>query len=148
VIREVKKIEIISRVENGKIVRNRTLVVNALNSFQNSDIVITIQKQKIKRTNNQNHYYFGVIIPLVQDGLKDITGEIYTKEETHTFLKSQFNFSELVNEKTGEIVKIPKSTTDNTTTEMEVYHEQIRNFAQEFLNIKIPLPLENLKLEL
>lgn len=147
-IREVKKIEIISRVENGKIVRNRTLVVNALNSFQNSDIVITIQKQKIKRTNNQNHYYFGVIIPLVQDGLKDITGEIYTKEETHTFLKSQFNFSELVNEKTGEIVKIPKSTTDNTTTEMEVYHEQIRNFAQEFLNIKIPLPLENLKLEL
>jgi hypothetical protein len=144
----VKKIEIISRVENGKIVRNRTLVVNALNSFQNSDIVITIQKQKIKRTNNQNHYYFGVIIPLVQDGLKDITGEIYTKEETHTFLKSQFNFSELVNEKTGEIVKIPKSTTDNTTTEMEVYHEQIRNFAQEFLNIKIPLPLENLKLEL
>lgn len=144
----MKKIEILCRVENGKIVRNRKLLVDALNSFENSNVVISIQKERIKRSVSQNNYYFGVIVSLIQEGLKDMTGEIYSKEETHSFLKSQFNFKELINEKTGEILKLPKSTTDNSTTEMEIYHEQIRNFALDFLNVRIPLPSEDLILEL
>ncbi len=144
----MKKVEIISRFENGKMVRNRGLFVQALEQFQNTDIVITIQKKRIKRSTNQNSYYWGIIIPLVRNGLHDATGEVFDASETHNFLKSQFCYKELINEDTGEIVKIPKSTTDNSTTEMEIYHEQIRNFAQEFLNIRIPLPHEDLKLEL
>jgi hypothetical protein len=144
----MKKVEIISRFENGKMVRNRGLFVQALEQFQNTDIVITIQKKRIKRSTRQNAYYWSILIPLVRSGLHSVTGEVFDASETHNFLKSQFCYKELINEDTGEIVKIPKSTTDNSTTEMEIYHEQIRNFASEFLNIKIPLPNEDLKLEL
>jgi len=87
-------------------------------------------------------------VPLIRQGLKDATGELFDATETHEFLKSQFCYKELVNESTGEIVKLPKSTTDNTTTEMEEFHEKIRVFSSEFLGIKIPLPNEELKLEL
>lgn len=144
----MKKIEIVSRIEDCKIVRNRNMFIQSLQQFNNADVVITIQKKRIKRSNSQNAYYFGCIIPLVRDGLINTTGEIFDLTETHNFLKAQFCYKELINESTGEIVKIPKSTTDNSTTDAEIYYEQIRRFADDFLGVKIPLPNEDLKLEL
>lgn len=60
----------------------------------------------------------------------------------------QFNYFEKINEETGEIVRVPKSTTENTTTTQEEYHLEIRKFTKEWFNVEIPLPNEHLNLEL
>jgi len=48
----------------------------------------------------------------------------------------------------GKVVKMRKTTTENSTTMQEEYHEQCRQFAAEYLNIEIPLPNEKLTLNL
>lgn len=144
----MKKIEFVSKYENGAIVRNRKTLLDAFKSFEGVDIVITIQKEKKQRSDPQNRYYWGCVVPLIQSGMKDVTGDTYSKEEVHLFLKSQFNYKEIVNEASGEVLRIPKSTTENSTTDMEAYQELIRRFALDFLNTIIPAPNEQLTIEI
>jgi len=142
------KYEIRSNVENGILKRNRNLLIDAINSFEGQNVIVTIEKAKKKRSNPQNAYYWGVLIGLTIEGIKNEWGEIWGIEKTHEFLKGKFLFFERVNEITGEIVKTPKSTTENTTTEQENYHTEIRMFLKEWFNVDAPLPNEEIKLEL
>ena len=77
--------------------------------------------------------------------LTESQGVFYSEKDTHEFLKANFNYKELVNEETGEILRIPKSTTENRTFEMEEFHEICRQKALEFFNVVIPLPNEQLE---
>ena len=104
--------------------------------------VLDLHKAKTKRSLNQNKYYWGVIIPCIQNGLFETQGEWLTHDATHEFLKSNFNYKELVNESSGEIIKLPKSTTESDTFDFEEYLDKCRLFADEFLNIIIPMPNE------
>lgn len=92
-----------------------------------------------KRSNPQNRYYWGLVVPVIQKGLYDL-GHDLTKEETHEFLKAKFNSEELINETTGEVLPIPRSTTRLNKTDFSTYLEKIQQFASEFLNIFIPSP--------
>jgi len=139
----MKKIEIIT---DNKMQRNRTTILKALKQYINKDVLLTIQPLKRTRSNQQNRYYWGIIIPLIKSGLEDVSGELRSKQDVHDFLKFNFNYNEIVNKTTGEIYREPKTTTTNSTTDMELYHEEIRRFALEFLNVEIPLPNENLEL--
>jgi hypothetical protein len=112
------------------------------------DVLLTFEKPKKKRSNNQNNFYWGVLIPISKNAIKESWGEVWSKEQTHNFFKTRFNYTEKVNETTGEVVKIPKSTTENTTTQQEEYYLQIREFLQEWFNVTAPLPNEHLNLEL
>jgi hypothetical protein len=136
----MKKIEINSKVENGQLIANRKAITDAIKSFEGNNIVITMEKRKKKRSNNQNSYYWSVIIPFMQQGFTDVFGEYFSIQECHEALKGRFLFKELINEESGEVIRMPKSTTELTTVEMELYHDQIRLFATEFLSIEIPLP--------
>ena len=144
----MKKITIISDVNNGNLKRNRGDIINALKSFEGKTIKITIEKFVNKRSNNQNSYYWGVIIPILKNAILNEWGEVWSKEITHEFCKMQFNYFEKINEETGEIVRVPKSTSENTTTTQEEFHLEIRKFAKEWFNTIIPLPNEKLNLEL
>lgn len=144
----MRKITIHTEVTNGTLKRNRNLIIDAINSFEGKDLLITFEKVSKKRSNNQNSYYWGVIIPIIKNCIKENWGEIWTKEKTHEFCKMQFNFIEKINEETGEIIRIPKSTSENTTTTQEEFHIEIINFVLEWFNTVIPLPNENLTLEL
>lgn len=112
----MKKISIISDVNNGNLKRNRGEITNALKSFEGKTIKLTIEKFANKRSNNQNSYYWFVVIPILKDAILNEWGEVWSKEKTHEFCKMQFNYFEKINEETGEIVRVPKSTTENTTT--------------------------------
>lgn len=90
-----------------------------------------------KRSNQQNRYYFGLVIPLFQKGLQ-AKGIDVTKEETHEFLKARFNYSELVNESTGEFLQVPMSTTRLNKGGFSDYIGKIQQLAAEFLEIVIP----------
>ena len=142
------KIEVTTSIQNGIFKRNRNIVLDAIKSFNGFDVVLTIAKAKKKRSNNQNAYYWGLLIPLTQNAIKTEWGEIWSKEKTHDFYKLHFNYIEKVNETTSEVIKIPKSTTDNTTTQQEEFHAQIREFLKDWFNVTAPLPNEDLELNL
>lgn len=141
-------ITIISSVINGKLCRNINLIKDAIASFEGKEIELTIKRKRKTRSNSQNAYMWGVLVPLAQQGIKDTWGEVWSTDKTHEFLKAQLLFTEKVNEETGQIIKIPKSTTENTTTEQEEYHSACREFLKEWFNIDCPLPNEEIKLEL
>jgi len=141
------KIEIESKVLNGKLETNRELLSDVIKSLEGKDIIITIEKRRKKRSNPQNSYYFGVVIPLMKHGFYNSLGEHVGTDEIHTFLKNRFLFKEIVNENNAEIIKMPQSTTELTTIQFEEYLDKIREFGLEFLNITIPLPNQELTID-
>ena len=79
------KFQIKSNVVNGNLKRNREQIKQAIASFEGKEIIITIDKAKKTRSNNQNNFYWGVCIPLIQSGLKDATGLEVLKTYTTIF---------------------------------------------------------------
>ncbi|MGV6830342.1 MAG: hypothetical protein ACWA5P_02110 [bacterium] len=143
----MKSISIISNVKNGKLSRNRNKIIDAIASFEAKDIEITIKRKRKQRSNNQNAYYHGVLVPIMVNAAKDLFGEIWSNTKAHEFLKNQFLFHETVNQQSGEIIKTPKSTTECTTVEFEEYQTTIREFLMEFANIDVPLPNQELTIK-
>lgn len=138
--------EIRSHVTEGKLTRNRNLITEAIASFEGKDVVIKIEKAKKKRSNSQNAYMWGVVIPLMREALKE-SGHTMTNESVHELLKFRFlKESILVNEETGECVERIKSTTELSTTQMMEYFMDIQKFALEYFGVNIPDPNEEIKL--
>jgi len=144
----MKKIQIQTSVINRRFKRNRNIVLEAINSFEGKEVLISFDKVGKKRSSNQNAYYWGVLIPLMSLGAKDYWGEIWTQKKAHEHLKNKFVFTESVNIKTGEITQTPKSTTELTTTDWEIFTTKIRIYLLNDFDIDAPLPNENLILEL
>lgn len=142
------KVKIHTSVVNNVIVSNRKTISKAIQQFNGKNITITIENKKKVRSTLQNRYYWGVIIPIIQIAFKDSWGERKTKEEVHEFLKQEFSFVEKVNVDTGQIVRLTKSTTENSTVQQEEFHIDCRNFAEEWFGVIIPLPNEKLELNL
>jgi len=142
----VRKYETNGVIKNGVLsIRNRKLFDKAVLSFGDCEIELKISKKSRKRTSPQNRYYWGVIVFYWREILTAEYGEQISTATAHEFLKSNFNYKELVNEETGEVLRIPKSTTENRTFEMEEFHDLCRKKAEEFFNVVIPLPNEQLK---
>jgi hypothetical protein len=142
------KVQINTKIINGKITNNRESFIRSLIEFNNKEITITIERKRRKRSNEQNAYLWCCIYPLIKQGFFETCGEVFTINEVHEIMKLKFNFIELTNESTGEVITAPKSTTKNTKFEQEQYHEQCRQFALEWFNITIPLPNEQIEIKL
>jgi len=146
-VKTPKKIKIEIQIRKGKFASNLNLVRDILKSFEGLTIDVTFAKRINKRSNRQNAYYWGVIIPIIQNAIRQEWGEIWNKEQTHEFLLTNHNYEELVNEETGEIVRKVRRSSSNNTVEQEEYHERIRVFAKEFFNTDIPFPNEQIDIE-
>jgi len=144
----MQKVTITTSIEKNNFKRNRNLILEAIHSFNGKEVVVTFEKPKKKRSNQQNNYYWGVLIPLTQKAVLDTWGEVWSIDKTHEYLKENFCYYEKVNEDTGQVIKVPKSTTENTTTEMEIYHLEIRKHLLEWFDCDAPEPNENLTLRL
>ena len=140
----MKKVEIITDVHSGTLKRNRNLIKKVVAMFEGKTILITFQINRKRRSNYQNAYYWGVIIPIWQNILITEWGEPYSIQETHEFLKYNCNYTEKVNEATGEVLRASKSTKDNSTTDQEMFHLKCRQLAQEMFNVLVPEPGEQL----
>jgi hypothetical protein len=140
--------EINSEVKNGSLTRNRNLIKDAIATFEGNQIVIKIEKSKKKRSTQQNRFYYGVIIPIVQNCLKD-AGHIMTSESTHDLIKLKFLKETLfVNEETGEIIERIKSTTELSTSQFMDLLAEINNFTFEYFGVSLPSPNDDLTLKL
>jgi len=89
----------------------------------------TYDKRKPKRSLSINRYYWGVVLPMIENE----TG--HTKEELHSLFKSMFLVVE-IRKVLGKDVRIVRSTTDLTTGEFMQYLDRI---AAE-VNIELPNP--------
>jgi hypothetical protein len=140
--------EIISEVKNGNLTRNTNLIKDAIATFEGKQIVIKIEKAKKKRSTQQNRFYHGIIIPIVQNCLKE-AGHIMTNESTHDLIKLKFLKEALfVNEETGEVIERIKSTTELSTSQFMDLLAEINNFTFEYFGVTLPSPNDDLTLKL
>jgi len=119
------------KVDNGRIVlkdpKKYSLVVWSLN---NKDIELTVGKPSKTRSNQENRYYWGVVIKI----LSDETG--YSDNEMHDALRMLF----LLDRER----KVPTliSTTSLSTVQFEEYMSKVRAWASSDLDVYIPEPNE------
>jgi hypothetical protein len=112
--------------------------------------VITIEKLKKSRSNNQNAFYWGVVIPIVQSGLKDATGEFRSADSIHYgILLPLFSPSnEIVNIDTGQVLSEKISSSEMSTVQFMEYVMEVQKWSAEFLGVDIPNPNEEILLNL
>ena len=109
-------------------------------AFDGKEIEITVSRKKKKRTNPQNRYYFGVVIPMIRAGMKGM-GDIVDVTEVHDSMRWRFLKQQRIDESTGELLyEFALSTTQLDTVGFTEYIEHCRRFAAEFLGIDIPDP--------
>lgn len=132
----MKKDFVISVIKDGQLT-NPAPLRKLFTGLKDGRYEVSVKRLN-RRSLPQNAYYWAVAVPLIQQGIEDLGTEL-TKEETHEFLKSRFNFVELAS-KEGEYLQVPKSTTGLTKTEFAEYIAKIQQFAVEFLGIVIPDP--------
>jgi len=131
--------------QEGKIL-NRKVLRSAFSDLKAGRYSIKIDRAN-KRSLNQNNFYWGVVVPLVKEGLKDIGyNEIRTNEQAHETLKFLFLKKQIPNENTGEIIEILGSTAKLTTIEFNLFIEQVAQWCSEFLGFVLPMPNEQLQM--
>jgi len=93
------------------------------------EIQITMARRKRKRSDRQNGYYWGVVIP----ALCGATG--YNQEQMHEALKWKFL-------KVHSDTEMPtvKSTSELSTIEFEDFMANVRMWALDFFGLEIELP--------
>jgi len=131
----------------GHIEENGTLKIHKRSEFLESvkilgngkytPVILVVKKRYKKRSPEQNMRYWGYIIVEFCRGWFEMTGEKITKEQAHEFLKTRFLFIEVVNEETGEVVRMPKSSANLTTVKYMEFNDDCSKFIEEWFGIKI-----------
>jgi RNA-binding protein YhbY len=135
-------------ITNGKLdfTGDRTWVKNYIARLQDGDYEIEIKKYYKQRSLNQNAYYWSVVVQIVYEGLRDAGfDEIRNPEDAHNVLKEMF-FKKIIHSDQKDNLAMVMSTTQFSTSEFEEKMDSIRQWAFEYLGIKIPLPNEQLNL--
>lgn len=118
------------KVEKGKLMLDdpsRYLV--RLSSLEGKRIELTVRKQRETRSDNQNRYYWGVIIAILSEHCG------YTTDEMHDALKFKFLSDRNADDK--GLVKM-RSTAKLSTDEFIQYTNQIVMWAAQEMNVYIP----------
>lgn len=121
-------------------------------AFAGKTLQVRIRIARKSRSDRQNRYYWGVVIPAVLQAFIDLgneglfAGSVDSANLIHEFLKNKFLPPLEVANATGEVERMPGSTRKLTTSEFMDYIAAIQMWAAEFLFITIPDPGEQLEL--
>lgn len=127
--------------DQGKLnIFNKEVLTQWLADNKEKSVQVEIEVRKQKRSNPQNSYYWSVVVQMMKAAMNEY-GNDFSTEETHSFLKAQFNYKE-VELLEGHYVNVPRSTTKLDTTDFQEYVLKIQQFASEMLGIYIPDPNE------
>lgn len=100
---------------------------------------IELKIDRDKRSNRQNRYFHGVVLPL----LSEETG--FTTNEIKSLLKNMFlGYQKLL--PNGLEVDLIKGTAELDTKEFEEFLEKVRRFSAQELDVQIPMPNECLEI--
>lgn len=127
-------------VSGGKFIPDQPeAFLNHVKKLEGERVVATLKKYRKydQRSNDQNRYYWGVVIKMLSDELG------YTPDEMHEAIKYQFLAEpKEVKRKDGErkIMIIPGSTSSLSTGDFEGLMSKIRSWASFDFGIYIPEP--------
>lgn len=143
------KLTYFGQVTDGGILKltNQKGFTADLREFAGKHIRLTIERQT-KRSDPQNRFYWGNFITGQIDCFKERFGETYRKEQIHDFNKVNFWGTERVIEQTGEVIKIPESSTIQSKSEWEEKLENIRQWFRQNMDWELPYPLEQSEMEM
>ena len=123
----------------GKVINQKPVMPSgfwqAVNDLEGQEVELTIRKKVKRRSNNQNAYMWGVMIPAIADCIG------IDNESAHEQMM-QLHSVERVITRSGHTFKQIKRTSQMSTAEMEDYNSRVRIWASEFLGLYIPLPNE------
>lgn len=134
-------------VTNGK-PNNAKKLNEAFRAFEGKDVIVTIEKRKSKRSNAQNRFFHGVVIPIIQQGYLEagwIEGKSF--EWTKNEIKKACLIKEAVNEKTGEVKQYVGETSGLTKSEFMDFIAEVQQWAMESLNVYVPDPNQVMEIE-
>lgn len=138
--------------DTGEIRLPKRMRAEIVKAFKGKRIEVTVKQKYKQRSSPQNRYYWGVVVPSILVAFIEIGNDLQQDnpehlEMVHGFLKDKFlhNGIEISNAH-GEAEHLPPSTARLSTIEQEEYHEDIRRWAAEYLNVVIPLPNEQLEI--
>ncbi len=138
-IKPLRELTTFGNVLNGKLsIVKREQFIDALLSFRDGIVSVTVELIGEKRNAKQNGYYHAVVVPMLRDAINSAWGEDLTDEETHEFLKLRFNSKTIVDPDTGECEKLPMSTTRLNTAQFSEYVEKCRRMAKREFDIDVP----------
>lgn len=128
------------KVENGKFIADEPALFHAaFRCHEGKRVEFQPKRFRKARSQNQNAYYWKVVVHLVKDAMGEDDDEA-----AHEVLKFECN-SEMRTIGKGEDrreYRHPLSTALLSTVEFEAYTERCRKFAAQFFGIYIPLPNE------
>lgn len=122
------------RVENGKLkLEDRDGFAALVEKLEGKPIQITLERMRVKRSNNQNRWYWGCIVKLLAEHCG------YETDEMHEALKAKF-LRDRENEEVGGLPKI-RSSASLDTVQFSDYCERCRQLGAE-MGVIIPAPDE------
>ena len=120
------------KVEGGKLLKyDVERFQKYLAENEGKYVYFTVSEDKPQRSNPQNRYYRGVVVPIIADFMGESTDYVHGIL-AHMFLK-------VIDDRGFERVR---STADLNTTEFEQYTENCRRFGMAEFGLHIPLPNE------
>ena len=122
----------------------RDAISKLLGTLEGKSIKVTISLPRRKRSDPQNRFYYGVILPLVHKFMWD-SGVEQDIDIVHIYLKGRVGgMTTCVSDPlTGEVSFITDSSTKLTTGEWEDWITRIRVWAAE-RGLEIPFPNEEM----
>ena len=119
----------------------RQLIASSLQTVVGRRVRILIETIG-KRSDKQNRYYWGCVVESQRAAFLERWGEIWDKDDVHCWNKANVWHTEIVDEKTGEIIKKPGSSKTKTKGEFEERLEKLRQKFWIDFEWKILLPNE------
>lgn len=121
-------------------IRGKAKFLEDMSHFKGQTLIAEFRKPKKSRTLPQNRFYFSNYIPAQIECFKEMWGESYTVEMLHDWNKNNIFCTEHVDEESGEVFKMPRSSTKLSTVEWEECLEIGRTFFLNKFNFMLPYP--------
>jgi hypothetical protein len=144
----MNRLESFGTIESGVLkIIHASRFKESIKTLPNGRYKLTLEKSYRKRSNPQNAFYFGVVVQLVLEGLKDAGFTDMDAEKVHELLKFKFLKTDIISEN-GEVIETIGSTAKLTTTQFMEFLLNITHWAREYLNIEIPEPNQQMEMKL
>jgi hypothetical protein len=148
----VNKITYITKIENGRMTRNRSAIFKAIQIFEGKELEITLSRPKRKRSNSQNSYWWGVVVPIYHKLFTE-AGHACDHNGAHYLLCDLIRenypdtvlFDEVLINDT--YVKRTKGTSELTKSEFMSLIAEAQQLASEWFGAYIPDPNEQLTIK-
>jgi hypothetical protein len=130
---------VIEKLDDGSI-KGGKAIKEAISDLNTGRWTVSIRKYYKQRSLGQNNFYHANFIQGQIDCFKERWGETYRHDQVHEWNKLNFWGENKIIESTGEVIKMPGSSTDNNTVEWESKMEDIRQWFRQNFEWELPFP--------